>query len=692
MTFVHAIGEVADCRCDLVTRCAGEVRFDTKGDLTVNALARWCVRRRFLVIGLWLVALLGLGAAQSSAGAAYHDNVTIPGSESTTALALLEQAFPNQAGEIDTVVWRGDPQSVRMTEALAKIAQVEHVTRVERAQQVSNGITYATVTFDALGSDLSKDAVKQVIDIAHAARAPGLDVAVGGPAVGEVTQEAGHSVLYGLIAAAVILLLAFGSILGMLLPIVVAAVALGCGLLVAGFAGHLVDIATSAPILGTLIGLGVGIDYALFIVTRHRNGLKTGLSTGESIVTAVTTSGRAVVFAGGTVCVALLGLLVLDVSFLAGLAISSAIVVVMTVATSVTLLPALLAVVGKRVMGRRKDGAWNRWAAFTERRPKALAVTAAIVMVALAVPILSLRLGFADQGTQPPSSTARKAYDMLADGFGPGINGPLQVVAQPPHGLDRVATVEGIAHVGPVVLSPDGSIGVVQVIPTTSPQDEATSELITRLRAVLPDNVHVGGMTALNDDFTGLLAGKLPLFLAIIVLLGGLLLMFAFRSLLIPLTAAVMNLLAAAATFGVVVAVFQWGWGADLLDVGTGPIEAFTPVLLLSILFGLSMDYQVFLVSRMHEEWIRTKDNSRAVTVGVADTSRVITAAAAIMIFVFGSFVLGGQRFVAEIGLGLAVAIALDAFVLRTMLVPALMHMFGRANWWMPRWHSTSKI
>jgi putative drug exporter of the RND superfamily len=679
----------------------------------VKTLARWCCTHRFLVIGLWLMALAGLGLGQAAAGSAYNDNFAIPGTESTKAFDLLKQSFPNQAGETDTVVWRADPASAehkrRMTDALAEISRIEHVSAVSDPRDSPDGtISYATVTFDTLAASVPADAVKQMVDTAWAARTEGLTVEVGGATVAEVTQEGGRSELYGLLAAMVILLLAFGSLLGMLLPIVVAIVALGCGLMIAGFVSHAMDIATVAPTMSVLIGLGVGIDYALFIVTRHRNGLKAGLNPLESVVIAVATSGRAVLFAGGTVCVALLGLLVLGVSFLGGIAIVSVIVVLMTALASVTLLPALLAITGKRVLSRRErrttaapvDGPWARWARFGARHAPALAAAGVIVMVALAVPILALRLGFADQGTQPPSSTSRKAYDMLATGFGPGFNGPLLLVGELNSPTDKASfgqlatqlpRVTGITHVSPPITSPDGKAGIIQIVPASSPQDEATSELITRLRSeVVPPGVHVGGMTALTDDFAEVLIGKLPMFLGVIVLLGGLLLMIAYRGVLVAVTAAMMNLLATGATFGVLVAVFQWGWGADLLDVGTGPVEAFLPVFLIAILFGLSMDYQVFLVSRMHEEWLRGKDNRRAVIVGVTDTSRVITAAATIMIFVFGSFVLGGQRFVAEVGLGLAVAVALDAFVLRTLLVPSVMHLLGKANWWPGR--SSSRL
>jgi len=478
-----------------------------------------------------------------------------------------------------------------------------------------------------------------------------------------------------------------------------------------------VSVATIAPTLAALIGLGVGIDYALFIITRHRDGLRAGLSPEDAAVRSLNTAGRAVLFAGGTVCVALLGLLVLRLSFLDGMAYASVITVVLTMATALTLLPALLGFMGPRVLSRRErrrltesgpqdghtTGFWARWARFVSRRPIILALAAIVVMLTLASPVLNLRLGLSDAGNDPASSTTRKAYDLLAAGFGPGSNGPLLLVAQVGTPADTAAfgkltqtlqRVPGVAAVAPFPSRPGAKVAVVEVIPTTAPQDVHTSDLIKHLRStVIPAaeqgsglRVLVGGATAIFDDFAAIISAKLPLFIGVIVGLGFLLLLVAFRNLLVPATAAVMNLLAAGASFGVVVAFFQWGWGADRLGLGRpGPVEAFLPVIMLAVLFGLSMDYQVFLVSRMHEEWVHTHDNRHSVILGQATTGRVITAAAAIMISVFAAFVFGGQRVIAEFGIGLAAAVFLDAFVLRTVLVPSVMHLFGRANWWLPR-------
>jgi RND superfamily putative drug exporter len=579
-------------------------------------------------------------------------------------------------------------------------------------------VAFANVHFDGEQPivDVPESAYTRVIDIAEGARGGGLQVELGGNGIQQATQQAGGaSEAIGFAAAAVILFVAFGSLLAMLLPLLTAGIALGVGIQGMGLLAHLIPIATFAPLLGSLIGLGVGIDYALFVVTRHRNALKTGRSVEDSCVRALNTSGRAVLFAAGTVIIALLGLLVLGVSFLNGVAVGAALTVLVVATAAITLLPAFLGFFGMRVLSRRErrrlrergphdpkaEGAWPRIAAFVQRHPIPLATGALVVMLALAAPTLGLRLGSSDAGTDPASSTTRRAYDLLARGFGPGFNGTLQVVAETPGGkadLPRVARLAAalrasdlLATVSPPVPSPNGRVALIEAKPRTAPQDAATDDLVHALRervvpgarAGLP--VYVGGITAVFGDFGRILTAKLPLFIAIIVALGALLLMIAFRSLLIPLTAAAMNLLAAGAAFGVVTVVFQHGFLSGALGVGKGPIEPFLPVIMLSILFGLSMDYQVFLVSRMHEEWMRTRDNAVSVRAGQAATGRVITAAAAIMICVFLAFLLAGQRVIAEFGVGLAAAVFLDAFILRTLLVPAVMHLLGARNWWLPK-------
>jgi putative drug exporter of the RND superfamily len=699
----------------------------------MRALARWCFRNKFVVLAIWVVALLTIGGLSAGAGSGYTDSFSLPGTESTTALNLLTDNFNTESTDTNQVVFAAadvtDPAvQARIEKTLDAIAKGPHVERVDSpfaegaaARQVAKDrtVAFANVHMDGEQAiaDVPKSAYDKLIATAEDARGDGLDVELGGAGIQQATQQpgGGPSEFIGFIAAAVVLAIAFGSLWATLLPLFTAVLALGCGLSLTGLLAHAIDIATFAPTLATLIGLGVGIDYALFVVTRHRNAIIAGRDPEAACVRALNTSGRAVLFAGATVIVALLGLFVLGVSFLNGVAVASAIVVLVTMTAAVTLIPALLGMFGMRVLSRKErrrleaegprdpklDGFWPRWAMTVQNHRWPLAVAALIVMLALAVPALSLRLGSSDAGQDPASSTTRKAYDLLAKGFGPGFNGTFQIVASTPGGkadlpkaqklADALSSTDGLAAVSPPVQSPNGKIALIEARPATAPQDEATSRLIDTLRHdVIPKAssglpVYVGGITAIFDDFAGVLTDKLPLFIFVIVLLGCLLLMLAFRSVLIPLVAAVMNLLAAGAAFGVVTLVFQHGFLAGPLGVGTGPIEAFLPVMMLAILFGLSMDYQVFLVSRMHEEWVRTGDNGHSVRVGQSATGRVITAAATIMILVFGSFLLAGQRVIAEFGIGLASAVLLDAFILRTVLVPAAMHLIGDRNWWLPR-------
>ena len=697
----------------------------------MSAIARWCFRHRFAVIAAWVFVLVGLGTLSQTVKSDFNNSFSLPGTGSTTAQQLLSKAIPAQAGDSDTIVWQVSDGTVRdatvttrMSTVLKQIATLPEVAAVvspygpHGAAQISwDGRTaYATVDFAKQANNLAKADITRVIDAAKAARAPGLNVQLGGQAIEQTEQTSlGVSSTVGVLAAAVVLFIAFGSLLAMMLPIVTAIAGVGGGLMAIAPLTHTINVVDFAPILGALIGLGVGIDYALFIVTRHRRGLQSGLTPEQAAVKAIDTSGRAVLFAGSTVCIALLGILVLGVGFLNGLAVASALTVVFTVLAAVTLLPALLGVFGMRVLSRRQrrqlaagapapgaTGMWARWAGAVERRPAILAAAAAAVMLVLAVPVLSLRLGSSDQGNDPSSTTTRQAYDLLAGGFGPGFNGPLLLVAQTssPADVAAVRTLEaGLPKVADVTsvrqVAATSGTEVIQVTPGTSPEGKATSDLISTLRNdTIPAaehgttlRVYIGGVTATFADFATVVDAKLPWFILTIVGLSFLLLVVAFRSLLIPGTAAVMNLLAAAASFGVLTAFFQWGWGTDAFGLGTaGPVEAFLPVVTLAILFGLSMDYQVFLVSRMNEEWVHGRRNSDAVRTGQVETARVITAAATIMICVFLTFSFLGSRDVAEFGIGLAAAVALDAFILRTVLVPAAMHLFGNANWWLPRW------
>ncbi len=701
----------------------------------MKSLARLTVRRRWYVLSVWVVLIVAINLLAHSEGSAYANAFSLPGTNSTHAVELLAK-IPTKAGDVDQIVLQArtgtlDQQRARIDAMLAKVARLPDVASVVSpfcpsaapclgALQINHQrtIAYAVVNFTQQAFRLPLAAIRAVETTGASIRSSSLNVQFGGNAFGQLDAPTGSpGEIFGLIATALILLFAFGSFLAMLLPLGVALFAIGVASAATTLLSHIINIANFAPILGSLIGLGVGIDYALFIVTRARQGLKRGLSVEEAIVTAVNTSGRAVLFAGSTVVIALAGMLVLRLSFLNGVAISASITVAITMLASLTLLPALLGFQKHRVLGRRERralaahgpepvvvaGPWQRWAHFVSRHPRVLTLVALALIAVVAAPYFSLHLGSSDQGSNPPSSTTRQAYDLLAKGFGPGFNGPLVVVGDL-HSSRDVATMTAlgaslahrpdVAVATPLKVYDHGTVGVITVVPKSSPQATATNTLINTLRndyipratASTHTAIYVGGLTAVFADFATVLGSKIPLFIGVIVLLGCLLLMVAFRSVLVPLVAAAMNLLAAGASFGLVVAVFQWGWGSTLIGAGTGPVESFLPIIMIAILFGLSMDYQVFLVSRMHEEWLNTGDNEEAIVRGQANTGRVITAAALIMISVFLSFAFGGQRIIAEFGVGLGGAVLMDAFILRTVLVPSLMHFIGRANWWMPRW------
>ncbi len=688
----------------------------------MKSLARFCVRRRWYVLFAWLALFILINVVSSSLGSAYSNSFTLPGTNSTQAQALL--ATGHQQGDVDDIVFQSTGGTVldhkaAIEVAVTKIAHLPEVESVGIGGISKNGkIGFVTVQFSETSFKLTNPRIQAVEDVATKLRSSTLSVNFAGNAFGALDQRAGSpDEIFGLIATAIVLVLAFGSFFAMLLPLAVALFALGISLAAGSLLSHALPIAQFTPELGSLIGLGVGIDYALFIVTRSRQELKRGQSTEDAVVTSLNTSGRAVLFAGVTVCIALLGLLVLGISFLNGLALAASITVLTTMAASVTLLPALLGFWNQRVLSRRErrvlkengpgplvvGGPWQRWANFVSRHPRVLSISALVIIIAFVVPFFSLHLGSSDQGTDPAGSTTRLAYDQLATGFGPGVNGPLFIAGKIHTPADKASMEEldtlltgkpDVARVLPLKTLNSGTVGLIEVVPSSSPEAAKTSALISTIRSnYIPSvtktshtAIYVGGITAILVDFAGVLTSKLPLFVAVIVLLGCLLLMVAFRSVLVPLVAAVMNLLAVGASFGLLVAVFQWGWGANILGAGTGPIESFLPSVMIAILFGLSMDYQVFLVSRMHEEWLNTGDNEEAIIRGQANTGRVITAAALIMICVFLSFAIGGQRVIAEFGIGLGGAVFVDAFIIRTILVPSLMHAFGKANWWMPKW------
>ena len=702
----------------------------------MRTLARRCYTHRRIVVLGWVVALIAVTAIHSAAGSAYSDNFRLSGTQSFDAVNLLERNAPKASGDTEQVVFAVDQGRItdpavraRVQSSLAALARQPHVSEISSpygprgASQISPSgqIAFANATFDIQANKVTAAQAKAFVNAARAGAGAGLDIEVEGQVAEAANQQGAGGLPFGIIAAGIVLFIVFGSLLAMLMPLVTAGLSLGTAVGAIGLLSHVIQMASFTNELALLIGLGVGVDYALFIVTRYRQGLLRGLSGEEAVVESLDTSGRAVLFAGLIVCIAMLGMFTLGVSFLYGVAVGTSIAVAFTVIASLTLLPAMLGFFGTRVLRRSerralKQGSlrtsdesagWARWAGWMQQRPAVFAAVATAVLVLLAIPFLSMRLGSADAGSDPASSTTRQAYDLLARGFGPGYNGPLQLVAQVSGPAQQAAFVR-VAH---AVASTPGVVGstrpefipsrapglpgtaLANVYPKGSPQDVSTSDLLHTVRdRVVPaaergTGVHVlvGGQTAIFDDFATVLSRKLPLFLAVVIGLSFLLLMAVFRSLVIPAVAAVMNLLSAAAAFGVVTLVFQDGVGSSLLGIDkTGPIEAFVPVFMFAILFGLSMDYEVFLVTRIYEEWHRRRNNAEAVAHGLAATGKTITAAAAIMILVFGAFILGGQRIIDLFGVGLASAVLLDAVIVRSVLVPALMLIIGDANWWLP--------
>ena len=702
----------------------------------MRSVATWCVRHRRLVLAGWLVALIGLTFISSAVGTAYKDSFSLNGTQSFEAQNLLARVAPKASGDREQIVVA--VSSGKVTDAtaraqteqmLARVAALPDVASVASpfaargAAQISRSgrIAFATVTMTKQAPKFTTSQAKEFVSTAQAGGGGGLQVQVEGQVAQLANRTNVSSVGLGAAAALVVLFLVFGSVLAALLPLLTAGIALGTGTAVIGLLSHVLTMASFSSQLSLLIGLGVGVDYALFIVTRFRQGLQRGKSVEQAIVDSLDTSGRAVMFAGITVCIALLGMFALGVSFLYGVAVAASVAVLFTVLAALTLLPALLGFLGPRALGRRARRAlaageltgsdaspgWARWARVVQARPALIATAAALVLVLIAIPFFSMRLGSSDSGSDPANTTTRKAYDLLANGFGAGYNGPLQLVAQV-HGTAQqaaftrvtaaIARTHGVVSVtAPRVIAGRGGTADVEtadVYPVGSPQAASTSTLLATLRGtVVPaasagsgEHVLIGGQTAIFADFSTVLSRKLPLFIGVVVLLSFLLLTAVFRSLLIPAMAAVMNLLTAGASFGAITAVFQWGWLGSLFGVDkTGPIEAFLPVMMFAIAFGLSMDYQVFLVTRIYEEWHRTRDNGLAVTRGLAATGRTITAAAAIMVLVFAAFILGGERIIELFGFGLASAVLLDALIVRMILVPGLMLVAGKANWALPR-------
>lgn len=713
---------------------------DLNSQPTMGGLARlaeWCYDRRRFVLGGWILVVLGVIVLSGAVGSAFSDNFTSSSSPSQRAQNILAQRFPAQAGDTAYVVVHTSDKVTdhpnaatigRMVSALRPLPDVSGVRSplsagAQRQVSADGHTAFAVVEFDKTTPHLNSSHTKQLIRVARSFAHPGFQVALGGdPISSAVSATPGSSEAIGILAAVIIMLVAFGSVVAMGLPILVALVGVAIGFGLVDFVSHGFIVPTFGPELMALIGLGVGIDYALFIVTRYRQGLHEGRDPRQATAVALSTSGRAVLFAGTTVIISLLGLFVVGLAFMNGLAVGTIAAVLMVLAAALTLLPAMLGFVGHNIdrlhvpgllvrSPTAGGGFWYRWSRTVQRRPWLCGTAALAALLVLAAPFVSMRLAFSDAGNDPTTLTTRQAYDLLARSFGPGFNGPLVIAADlhPASGsaaaaaraavvaLDqRLAQSPAVAFVAPAVFNPAGDAAVIIAYPTTSPQAAQTASLVRHLRStVIPPvvkgtgvTVLVGGVTAGGVDASHYLSNRLPLVIGLVILLSVLLLMMVFRSVAIPLKAAAMNLLSMGAAYGVIVAVFQWGWLSSLFGVGRkGPIDPWIPIMMFTIVFGLSMDYEVFLLSRIREEWQRRGVNTIAVADGLASTARVITAAAAIMVCVFGSFVINDPLRVLDVfGLGLAVAVFVDATIVRMVLVPSIMQLLGRANWWIPAW------
>jgi RND superfamily putative drug exporter len=699
----------------------------------LGRLARVTFRRRGRTVLAWLGALVVAVLLSMSLGGDFTADYSAPGSDSKEAQTLLEDRFPSQAGDTVDVVVRADGgiagQEEAVQDLLAELGTVDHVVAVSDPFQDPAGISQDGTTLVAhLRLDVENPVdmpiadSEQMLEIAGAASTDGFQVGLGGQSIVQAEQGEIGSEGIGLAAAAIILLITFGSVVAAGLPIMVAVAGLAVSSTLTTVVISFVDAPDWSTSLATMMGIGIGIDYTLLMVTRFREWRAAGLDPEAATVATLDTAGRSVMVAGVTVVISMLGLFAMGLSFMRGAAVVTILAVLVVMAASITLFPALLGYLGKHVdrlrlpIGRghtvvvaegghvEPSRGWLAWSRLVDRHRIAAALVGVLVLLTLASPFLAVRFGFPDAGNNREETSSRQAYDMLAEGFGAGMNGPLLLVAEVPQGssdgaLDQigaaVAETPGVAAVVPASLNPDGDTAVITVVPTTGPQDSETVDLVTTLRDdVLPQategsgvTVHVGGVTATSIDSSDNIAKRLPLLIGGVVLLSMLLLIVSFRSLAVAVKAAVMNLLSVAAAYGVVALVLQGGWAGQLIGIDTPtPLPAFVPVLMFAVLFGLSMDYEVFLVSRMREGWLRTHDNEQAILGGLAGTGRVITAAAAIMVAVFAAFIPSPDVVLKVIGVGMAAAIFIDATVVRLLLVPAVMHLLGKANWWMPAW------
>ena len=693
-------------------------------------VATWSFTHRRGAIAAWLLALIALTGLGRGAGSRFLDDFSVGNSQSQQAQDLLARTFPEDAGDRAEVVFHSagpldEPSAARaVASVLNRIQAIPHVTGVTdplspagRAQLSADRRTgYAVVQFDQTSDRLSSAAPNAVLDVVRASDKGGLHVVVGGAPIAKVQKpKFGKSEGIGLLAALVILLAAFGSLIAASLPIATALFGLAISFGVLDLASHGQTVPTFAPELAALLGIGVGIDYALFIVSRYRERLADGDAALDAVATALATSGKAVLFAGGTVVVSLLGLFVIGLPYITGAAIGAIAAVLLVMAAALTLLPALLGALGPRIdklsVRRRRPAApteatWAwRWSQAIQRRPAAAGMAALVLLATLSIPLFAIRVGYGDAGNDPNSTETRMSYDLLAGTFGAGAVGPLVLAASMPDTAQsasaltdlttRISENRDVATVEPPMLNAARTTAVVTVVPRSSPQDPSTVRLVHAVRRLAASptvtatglRLLVGGETAASIDSSSHLAHRLAPVVIFVVLLSVLLLLAALRSPVIAAKAAVMNLLSTGAAYGVIVAAFQWGWLGDGLTSGrTGPIDPWIPVMLFTILFGLSMDYELFLMSRVREQWLRHRDSQAAVTDGLAATARVITAAAAIMVCVFGSFAMSDERPLRIFGLGMATAVLVDATVVRLVLVPSVMQMLGRFAWWTPRW------
>ena len=747
-----------------------------------SSLGRWCFRHPWRVFAVWVVGLVVAGGAASSIGPSYGGNLSSPGSESQAGVDILEDRFGGLgAGPRGTIVFRAErgvaDAEVRseMSALFAAVDRLDGATvlspydpdgsaRISGQGPLAGLVAFAEISLDPdIGFTDAQDlgrAINELIDEAGLRASDSLQVEVGGAFLAERSPPESEAV--GLALAVIILIVVLGSVVAMGATIGAAVVSVAIGVSGTLVLSQVLTVPEFAPTVGVMIGLGVGIDYALFIITRYREFVSSGLSREESAAAAMDTAGRSVVFAGATVVISLLSLLFIGVPFVAGIGVAAAGTVGVVMVGSITLLPALIGLLGERFVATRlrgmvasvlvavallgvgvgleplligvplaaivlvagsfgrnrnplrrflkarrekalKETGWYRLSRAVQARPWSFAIAGTLVLLLLAAPVLDLRLGFADEGNFEEETTARRAYDLLAEGFGPGANGPLLIVAEVSdagqledlHRLSQeLNDTAGVALASPPIPSPDGGAAVIRVQPTTAPQDEATEALVHRLRdTVIPEATAgtgleplVTGLMAINIDLSGFLRGRTAVFFVAVLGASFGLLMTAFRSIVVPLKAVIMNMLSIGAAYGVIVAVFQWGWLGGIVGIEPGPIEPFIPLTLFAVVFGLSMDYEVFLLSRMREEFERTGDATNSVADGLAATARVISAAAAIMVVVFGSFVIEDDRGIKMLGLGLATAVAVDASLVRMLIVPSTMELLGARNWWLPKW------